>query len=176
MYIDMAGHLKMLMKSNINIIYFGPIWSETVNDIGNTLKHKSEEYSVFSVFVEQMNNVIHHSEDKYGERQRGMFVFGSADGKYFMQCGNLVKKDVPPKMKARIDHLNSLDKAELRKYYKERMRGQNDNPDSKGAGLGLIEIARRASAPIEYSFTDWDEERVFFTIAVTIESKQEIST
>lgn len=56
----------------------------------------------------------------------------------------------------------------MRKYYKERIKAENDNPESRGAGLGLIEIAKRASSKIEYSFTDMDETSSFFTMYVTI--------
>jgi hypothetical protein len=71
-------------------------------------------------------------------------------------------------VKNRIEHLNSLDKQELRKYYKEQMKSENTNAESKGAGIGLTEIAKRASKPIEYDFTPYDEGLTFFTMCVTI--------
>jgi hypothetical protein len=71
-------------------------------------------------------------------------------------------------VKRKIEHLNSLDKTELREYHKEALRGDNDNPESKGAGLGLIEIARRVSGPIGYRFEPVDEELSYFTMYVEI--------
>jgi len=71
-------------------------------------------------------------------------------------------------VKNKLDHLNTLDKGALRKYYKEQTRLENDNPESKGAGLGFIEIARRISSKIEYSFTPYDEGLTFFAMHVTI--------
>jgi len=64
--------------------------------------------------------------------------------------------------------LNSLDKQELRQFYKEKMRSDNDNPESQGAGLGLIEIARRATAPIGYSFEPISDGLSYFTVYVEI--------
>ncbi len=72
-------------------------------------------------------------------------------------------------IKDRIDHLNSLDKKELRKFHRERLHAENDNPESKGAGLGLIEIARRATAPITYNFEPINEDLVYFTMYVEID-------
>ena len=39
---------------------------------------------------------------------------------------------------------------------------------SKGAGLGFMEIARRASKPIEFDFTEIDANYVFFALKATI--------
>jgi hypothetical protein len=71
-------------------------------------------------------------------------------------------------IKGRIDHLNALDREGLRLYYREQLRSDDPNPDSKGGGIGLTEIARRASAPIEYSFDPYDDGRVFFTMTVRV--------
>ena len=71
-------------------------------------------------------------------------------------------------MKERIDYLNSLDKQGLRQFHREMVRNENTNPDSQGAGLGLIEIARRATAPIGYSFEPISDGLSFFTMYVEI--------
>ncbi len=183
---DMLSYYKMLQESHINIIYSGPIWSDGIEGIGGTLR-KCLEYealplgaaqSVFSVFVEQMNNILMYSPerehlpgegDKVFSASKGVFVLGSKDHSHFLQSGNVVRNENIELIRSRIDHLNSLDKNALRKYYRERMKGENDNPESRGAGLGLIEIARRASSKIEYSFTPLEEEGLsFFSMFVTI--------
>jgi len=61
----------------------------------------------------------------------------------------------------------------LRQHNKERMRGENDNPESKGAGLGLIEIARRATAPISYRFDPINDEMSYFSMYVEIAQEEE---
>jgi hypothetical protein len=48
------------------------------------------------------------------------------------------------------------------------MTSDNDNPESKGAGIGLIEIARRAYGPIEYDFKPYGEGRQYFTMYATV--------
>jgi hypothetical protein len=40
--------------------------------------------------------------------------------------------------------------------------------EGPGAGLGLLEIARRSSQPIRYSFQDVDDTSVDFILAATI--------
>jgi len=102
------------------------------------------------------------------EVSTGMLILGNRGRTYFIQTGNAIKNESMALVKGRIDHLNSLDKKELRQYHKERLRGENDNPESKGVGLGLIEIARRATAPIGYSFEMIDEKLSYFSMYVEI--------
>jgi hypothetical protein len=80
----------------------------------------------------------------------------------------VIKAENAELIKNRIDELNAMDKSALRKHYKEQIRGENANPNSKGAGIGLTEIARRSSAPIEYTFTPYDDGLVFFSMSVTV--------
>lgn len=183
--LDMFAYYNMLKNNDINLIYTGPIWAEGVEGIGLTLRKRMEfddmplsaSQSVFSVFVEQMNNMLMYSSDKksfslsdekYFDVSRGMFVLGVQDKTYYVQSGNVMKNESMESVKNQIDYLNTLDKQELRKLYREQLKSGETSPDSRGAGLGLIEIARRASSKIEYEFTPVDENNTFFSMIVTI--------
>lgn len=184
---NMLDYYKMIRDNNISIIYNGPIWSGGVEGLGQTLRNRlaiddlplSISQSVFSVFVEQMQNMLNYSaemesfhRETTGEDLQiatGVFILGIIDKQYFIQCGNKIRNESIALVKERIDLLNTMDKAELRKYYKERMRAEDDNPESKGAGIGLIEIARRASSKMDYEFSPLDEDGYsFFTLFVTV--------
>jgi len=137
---------------------------------------------VFSVFVEQMYNMLTYSAEKerfntsgddFTESPKGTFILGKNGNTYFIQTGNVIKNESVEPIKNRIDYLNTLDKKMLRKYYKEQTRLKNDSPGSKGAGLGFIEIARRISSKIEYSFAPYGDELTFFTLYVTIGGEAE---
>ena len=175
----------MLRDSKITLVYSGPLWAEGIGGVAGTLKKRLEfdelpleaSQEVFSVFVEQMNNMLMYSTEKeqfvtpgdlHSEAPKGTFILGTKGKAYFIQTGNMIKNDVVESMQKRIDYLNTLDKQGLRAYYKEQMRLEPDNPDSKGAGLGLIEIARRISSKIEYTFTPYDDGFTFFTMYVMI--------
>ena len=194
MIIDMINWHKMLNEKKITLIYSGPLWSEGIGGIAGALKKKLEfdkiplntSQEVFSVFVEQMNNMLMYSaekenfnvsENEFTESPKGTFILGTVNNPdekiqnkkvYFIQTGNVMRKSGVELVKKRIDHLNTLNKTELRKYFKEQMRNEDDNPESKGAGLGLIEIARRISSKIEYVFDPYDDDHAFFSLYVTI--------
>ena len=51
--------------------------------------------------------------------------------------------------------------------YKETLKSEPEE-GSKGAGVGFIEIARRASKPIEFDFADVDDRFSFFALEAEI--------
>ena len=185
MIMDMIGWHRTLNDKNISLVYSGPLWSEGIAGIAGTLKKHLEfdritaetSQEVFSVFVEQMNNMLMYSAEKeqlktadgnFIESPKGTFILGKKDNAYFVQTGNIMKNESVEFVKKKLDYLNTLDKKAVRQFYKEKMRLEDDNPESRGSGLGFIEIARRISSKIEYSFTPYDEGFTFFTLYVTI--------
>lgn len=190
MIVDLLEYYNMIKRFNIDIIYSGPLWAEEIESIGGTLKKRMEfdelpfsaSQSVFSVFVEQMNNMLMYSAEKQhvdfstgkrSEISKGIFILGAKDKTYYVQTGNIIKNENTELIKSRIDYLNTLDKTGLRKYFKEQIKNENTNPESKGAGLGLIEIAKRSSSKIEYSFTPLEDGLSFFSMFVTIGPKED---
>jgi len=185
MNFNIRQYSQMLTDHNIEVIYSGPIWAGGIDGMAEMLQKRLEyeelpfsaSQSVFSVFVEQMNNMLMYSAEKdhqttpdgkMVETSKGIYVLGIKDSTYFVQTGNVVTPHSANILKTRIDHLNTLDKKELRQYYKQQMLSENDNPESKGAGIGLIEIARRSSIPIQYEFEELGNGLLYFTMYVTI--------
>ena len=177
---------KMLDSNHIKVIYSGPVWASGIDGMAEMLLKRLEfddiplnaSQSVFSIFVEQMNNMMMYSADKEHrtnsesnplEISKGIFILGVQDTEYFIQCGNVVTNYSAEILKTRIDYLNTLDKKGLRQYYKQQMHAENSNLESKGAGVGLIEIARRASAPIDYEFEPYGDGLQYFTIYITVQ-------
>ena len=185
MIMDMIDWRKMLNDREISLLYSGPLCEEGIAGIAGTIKKYLEfeqmtmetSQKVFSVFAEQMNNMLMYSAEKeqfktsagnFSESPKGTFILGKKDKTYFIQTGNVMKNDSVELVKKRIDYLNTLDKNALRKFYKEQMRLKDVNPESKGSGLGFIEIARRISSEIKYSITPHEEGLAFFSLFVTI--------
>jgi hypothetical protein len=192
--LDMSEYAGVVAKLNIKVIYNGPMWEDGVKGLAEMVKtHLSHDQlsgnaakAIFSVFVEQVTNILMYSAEKEQYSQPpdyelvdvsiGTVIMGNRTDKrntLFVQTKNAVKNENIAFLKEKLDYLNTLDKKELRQYYKEKVRNDNsDNPESKGAGLGLIEIARRATAPIGYSFEPISENLSFFTMYVEITQEE----
>ena len=75
-------------------------------------------------------------------------------------------KDVS-RMDKQLSDIAEMDSLELKRAYKAQLKS-NPAPESKGAGLGLLEIARRVSEPLEFDFHRIDEKYTFFALKATI--------
>jgi hypothetical protein len=96
----------------------------------------------------------------------GTVVIARLDDRYVVTCGNVVEADDAADLARRLDELAALDRAGLRALYKEQMR--RPRSETGGAGLGLIDMARKASAPLEYSVQPIDERFSFFSLRVAV--------
>jgi hypothetical protein len=172
----------LFRENGVTSVYSGPLWPEGIEGLAAMLLSQLRRdgvspelsQSVFSVFIEQMNNMLMHcarggSGAAGGQPDaKGTFLLGAAGKGYLLQTGNMVNNwDIAP-IREKIDRLNAMDSEGLHAFYRERMRSRNDNPGSKGAGLGLIEIARRASSGIEYTFQECGEGVSFFEMCMTV--------
>jgi len=172
-----------LTSQGIIFSFTGYLSEDMLTTLGSALKKRmalSETDAnvakrVFSVFVEQVQNIIRYSADRVtsttlsGEMSGGMVTVGFSDGRFFVVCGNIVAADRAEPLRQRLMHLASLDKDQLKAYYREKLREPAEE-DSHGGSIGLIEIARRSSEPIDFDIV-WlepDKCRAFFCIKAYI--------
>ena len=174
---------KSTMDEQGMIFSFSGYLSEGVlYSLGEALRHKmtleetnlSTVKKVFSVFVEQAQNIIRYSSDKVVggadrgvELSSGMVSIGRQNDHFYIVCANTMRQDCVEKLRSRLAVLRDMDKDEIKAYYREKLREESEE-DSRGGTIGLIEIARRASAPIEFDFLPIDAETTFFCLRVFI--------
>lgn len=191
MILNMNEYINMINNLKISIIYSGPMWEDGIKGISDVVRSHLDgaddlpnnvAKTIFSVFIEQVTNMLLYSSEKVNyaidenadaDVTSGMLVLGHKGNTYFIQTRNAIEKGNTAFIKEKIDYLNTLDKKELRQYHKEQMRIESNNPESKGAGLGLIEIARRTTAPIGYEFESSDNGLTYFTMYVEIAQEME---
>jgi hypothetical protein len=125
---------------------------------------------VFSVFVELMQNIIRYSAECIGNIEDvsdklgwGIVIVGFQDEQFYVSCGNIVSEEKATRLRKHLETLQELGKEELRSYYRGELKEKTENLD-KGSNLGLIEIARRSSAQIEFDFLGLDANKVFYCI------------
>lgn len=166
------------------VSFNGVISQELIVQIGDILKQKmilEEENSskilkVFTMLVEQSQNIMHYSAEKESKKSSltgkdemscGIIAVGVQDGRYFVMGGNQIKKQEVEPLQDKLNKIRLMNKEELKQFYREKRRKEAAD-GSKGAGLGFIEMARRASKPIEYHFRQLDEQFAFFSFCSVI--------
>lgn len=116
---------------------------------------------LFSSFIEMAQNIIHYSADYCNPAaagngmRRGSVCISQQGGHYFLHCANPVEAAVASRLRDKLAHLQSLTIDDIKREYKLSLRSETPE-DSKGAGLGLLTMARDASAPLEFDFSRAD--------------------
>lgn len=153
-----------------------------IEEIGSAIKcHLEAERlekgiisDVFAVYVEQTQNVRNYLQRKnlsVGSESSAILVIGT-EGSCFTVCsGNSVAKQDVPDLVSRLDMINAEDKAGLKKLYRQQLRADRA-PDATGSGLGLLDIARRASGKLDYRIEPKNESYDFFSFFVRVEGAE----
>lgn len=177
---DMYKFRDYLKDTGIIFCYSGYMTEDILVGIGNAIKQKltmddedtNTSRAVFSIFVEQVQNVIRYSAEKetgndMTELRYGVLTVGRKDDRVFVTCGNIIKNPDRDRLKEHLLSIQQMGTKELKKLWKDTLRG--DTPDgSKGAGVGFIDIARRSRQGFEFDFSDVDDTHSFFTLKAYI--------
>lgn len=163
----------------ILICFNGPTSRTLISEIGVALKEHIETSSesvsaamdVFSVYIEMSQNIRHYSSAMAysdSDATATVVIAETSDGHYVVSAGNVVQLSDGAALVDRVAALSLLDKSGLKALYKEQLRQPREEGARTGAGLGLIDVARKSSAPLECSLDELDAGKAFFTIRATI--------
>jgi hypothetical protein len=131
---------------------------------------------LFSSFVEMAQNIIHYSSDTLTppEQQEHELRHGSVcigvdeEGRYFLFCANPIRVALAETLRERLETLRRMTLDEIKACYRESLRSETPE-DSKGAGLGLLTMARDASEPLEFEFESTEDHGIaMFFLKTTI--------
>lgn len=158
-------------SSGVLFYYTGEISPALVSAMGDTVRHRLETEApdsqarrkVFSAFVEMAQNIVHYAAIPPDGRRLGALAVARSDERFHVLCGNPVRTEHVERLRARLDPLRSMSREQIRAAYREQLRNDNheQDPISKGAGLGFLTLAREASAPIEYEILPRNGEPAF---------------
>ena len=161
----------------IKLVYHGLISSEKADTLINIFEQLigQNEASVkiqkraFYILVEALQNVVRHQAkpDSPLTRNGGTLIFQYLDGQFMFTLKNLVETGHTDSLKKKIDSLNKMNKDNLNKYYKKILK--NDVlSDKGGAGLGLIEIARKSENTLHYDIREADDTYSYFYLNMLV--------
>ena len=126
---------------------------------------------VFSVYIEMSQNIRHYASrmgyDDFAAAAT-VVITETEDGHYTVSAGNLVEREDGEALLKKIRELSLLDKAELKSLYKQRLRLPRETGQPSGAGLGLIEMARKSSEPLQATLDEGSEGKIFFSLRAVI--------
>lgn len=172
---------KKLKETNIEFIFSGTFSQGLIEELGAALKQrlqlqqatKSKISSAFFTFVEQTQNIKQYEVSKENTKDfsviagSGIIAISRNELGYCINSGNAVSNDDIPSLKDKLDKIIGMDQDELKSYFREVSRREIDMNTDR-AGLGLIQIARKASGKIEYKFEKIDDSYSYYILTVTV--------
>lgn len=165
---------KNLMDEGVILYFNGPFSQRVIETLGGRLRTEFDHndpargLNVFAIFVELAQNVIRYAyTDDSESAESGVIMVSRHPDGISIWCGNRVAKANVPSIAAQLDEIAQLDEQGLKTLFKQK-RQQARDANQRGAGLGLIEIARKVSTPLDYAIEPVDEQVSFFSLTATV--------
>jgi len=160
---------KQARSAGIVFYHTGEFSGPIISAAAESLKARMQESGasgpatrkLFSTFVEMAQN-IHHYASESPDIASGALAGGGTicvikgEEEYWIICANRIETARILDISERLDSLRSMSLEEIKKAYKEQLRNsahEDENKESKGAGLGWLTVARDSKQPLEYSFS-----------------------
>ncbi len=177
-FLDFAYQLYKTMKTNeISLVYEGEVTQDitktftslTEKSLTKSAESNQVQRKVFNVMVECLQNISKHADtlSEDDEERRGIVMVSKGEDSYNIITGNIIKNSKVPELQSTLETVNSLDKEGLSELYKKQIK-EGRISDKGGAGLGLIDIAKKTGSKLTYQFKTLNEDRSFFILTSTI--------
>lgn len=169
-----------LINDNLSLVYHGNFSDDVTakildlseNNIDDGVNKNNIKRKVAFIVVESFQNVIRHKEDIEVDGEddlSGLFLTRNIGKDYLITSANIIDNDSVGSLKDLLKNINSLSKEELKELYLKKLEA-SELSERGGAGLGLIEMARRSGNKLEYDFEKIDEQFSYFYLRVKISS------
>ncbi len=180
---DISQVQTMVDKDGIIFLSYGGYLSQAlISSMTEALEKEAEDNginmsisnNIFTIFIELSQNMMNYSKSLNAEanKAQGLILVSKDDNyNYHIHSQNIVSLADKQKIEPKLLEIQSLDKDGIKKRYRE-LRKSGQNTHGKGGGIGFYEIAKKCDS-IEYDFTKIQEDRYYFHIKTTIETKKE---
>lgn len=126
--------------------------------------------------AECFQNVVRHSSKDIESAQdpsgKESFLIRFHESKVFIASENTLPNEEVDALKKKLDEINHYSRDELKALQKESLE-KGHMSEKGGAGLGLIEMARKTGNKLHYSFMSIDEDTSAFYLMIVLEEEKD---
>lgn len=163
--------LQLVYEGEVNQTITKAFTSMTEKTMDESNENTTTKRRVYHVMVECLQNISKHADDKEtGEPitpGSGIFLVGTLEDHYTVTTGNVISNERLMEMTELLEKVNKLDQAELKDLYRKTIR-ENRLSEKGGAGLGIIDIAKKTGEKLDYHFVKLNELTSFFMLKTKI--------
>lgn len=173
--IDIYNMFNLMLNNKLIIIYQGLFDQDIIKSmITMTEKKLIQDHvdeglrrKLFNVMVEGLQNICKHQFKGEEPDYNPFLMIGAEDNHYNMSTGNLIEKEKIATVEEKLNHINTLNRDELKEYHKNA-RLNSVISSVGGAGLGFIDMARKSGNKFEFKFYDVNDTYSFFVLYTKI--------
>ena len=165
-----------MMKERLMLVYRGVVTNENSIPLLTLLEKEMEnsEFAfvgrkrLFMFVLESLQNVSRHSEHiQYADSS--LVVYSKSGNGYTVTTGNVLPTASVYELRTKLEEINHLQPDEIRNVYRQ-MLGNSEFTTKGGAGLGLIEMAKKTGNKLDFDFVPIDDEYSYFILSKTVNS------
>ena len=170
-----------MLNNGISLVYLGEFnhqITKMFTSMSETeMEKKNEERQtikkVYHVLVETLQNMSKHSDEISDNNNigSGLFIIGKKEDTYYVITSNKVSKKKKERLESVLHIINSSTREELKEMYKKQLV-EGHLTEKGGAGLGLIDIVRKANKKLHFQFLPMESDDYFFILKVEINVQQ----
>jgi hypothetical protein len=127
------------------------------------------------LMAECFQNVIRYGEeltsDHYLQEQTAYFMTRNHDNKFYIASGNMIEQSKIKFLQEKIANINMQSQEELKEMYLNVLGGESFSAKG-GAGLGMIEMARKSGRKLQTEFERINDLMTYFYIQMIIDSNE----
>jgi hypothetical protein len=165
-----------MMSERLMFVYRGVVTNENSVPLLMLLEKEMENSEfgfvgrkrLFMFVLESLQNVSRHS-NKDEHANMSIVVYSKKDNGYTVTTGNVLPTSNINDLKLRLDEINNLDTKEIRSVYRQMLNNAEFSTKG-GAGLGLIEMAKKTGNKLDFDFIPIDSEYSYFILSKTVDS------
>ena len=161
---------KSFSKDRISLNYHG-VFDDTFTDKLISLAEqdieKKTKKRMALLISESFQNIVRHGDVELGGKNNSIFSIRGIGNFLHIFSSNLVDKKSKEFLEQQLENINKLDKDQLKSYYTEVLE-RGTMSEKGGAGLGLLEMARKSERPIQKDFKTINEDLFAFYMQIDL--------
>jgi hypothetical protein len=149
------------------------ISEQNIESHGNLIKLKKK---ISFLMAECYQNIVRHGTNPYANlkfpAKASAFFCRSRNGVFYITSANYVLNEFKDIIGGKLDRVNDLSQDELKELSREILQ-KGELSEKGGAGLGIIEMARKSGNKLDYLFEKINDKLSMFYLHLRLRSENE---
>ena len=168
---------KHMNSDNPQYVFAGMITNKVldgiaagIEDVLSAQEATSKKYrKIFSIFIEMTQNIIFYSAERVNlendEAGFGALEIAMDGAEIKISAANPITMEQRKKIGEIMEQISRSTPDEIIALHKAKMFASIEDPDSRGAGLGYLDIAKKSVKPVHFGFAETNCGKLLFHIS-----------